>query len=147
MKLKKKSPKSKATVKKSLTMKYADGGKVDELKKSVKENREERPLRKKGGKQMTDADLGKGRSASREASIREAKLNTAAANANIADLLKEYKGLSAEDRKGEKGKSLKTKISTERDSIRGNSKYEYDTATNKQGKVRIISKKLKYCVN
>lgn len=132
MKLKKKSVK-----------KYETGGKVDELKKAVKKNREEKALTKKGGKQVEDADLGAARSADRGASVREAKANTVAARANIEALLKEYRALSAEDRKGEKGKALKAKLTTERDSIRGNAKYNSELATNKQGKVRIIGKKLK----
>lgn len=132
MKLKKKSVK-----------KYETGGKVDKLKNAVKKNREEKPLTKKGGKQVEDADLGAARSADRGASVREAKANVAAANANIEALLKEFRALSAEDRKGEKGKALKEKLATERDSKRGNSKYNSDLATNKQGKVRIIGKKLK----
>lgn len=120
--------------------KYNKGGK---LKKAVKKNQEEKALTKKGGKQVTDADLGAARSADRGASVREAKANVAAANANIEALLKEFRALSAEDRKGEKGKALKAKLATERDSKRGNSKYNSDLGTTASGKVKVIGKTLK----
>jgi len=110
--------------------KYNKGGK---LKKAVKKNQEEK----------ADADLGAARSADRGASVREAKANVAAANANIEALLKEFRALSAEDRKGEKGKALKAKLATERDSKRGNSKYNSDLGTTASGKVKVIGKTLK----
>ena len=139
MKIKKKGAKGKkamaATIKK-----YNKGGK---LSAAAKKNREEKALTNKGGKQVADAELGAERSASRAASIREAKANIAASNANLADLAKEYKALTPEERKGEKGKALKEKMRTEKDAKRGNAKYDSDLATNVQGKVRIIGKALK----
>ena len=130
-------------LKKKASLKYETGGKLDKLKKAVTKNRDEKPLTKKGDKQVMDADLGSARSADRGASVREAKANVAAANANVEALLKEYRALSPEDRKGERGKTLKAKLATERDSKRGNSKYNTDLATDKQGRVRVIGKKLK----
>ena len=55
----------------------------------------------------------------------------------------EYKALSTEERKGEKGKALLTKMQEERDSKRGQSKYDTALGTNKSGKVRVIRKTLK----
>lgn len=133
---KKKSTKGK----KAMVAAYNKGGK---LSAAVKKNREEKALKNKDGKQVTDAELGAERSASRAASVREAKANIAASNANLADLAKEYKALTPEERKGEKGKALKEKMRTEKDAKRGNAKYDSDLATNVQGKVRIIGKALK----
>lgn len=123
--------------------KYNKGGK---LAKAVKKNQEEKAATKKGGKQVTDADVGAGRAESRrqfgsgEAANdkRDARENIKVANANLAELKKEYQALTAEERKGEKGQALRKKMQTERDSKRGNSKYYGDLATGKDGKVRLI---------
>lgn len=123
--------------------KYDKGGK---LAKAVKKNRAEKVLTKKGGQAVSDADVAAGRVESKnkfgsgEAANdkRDAKENIKVANANIAELKKEYQGLTAEERKGKKGKALLAKIQTERDSKRGNSKYYSDLATSKSGKVRVI---------
>ena len=122
--------------------KYNKGGK---LKKAVKENQDNRLLTKKGGRQVTDADLAEvGREYSEVGSHqKEAKANIKAANENLAELKAEYKKLSPEERKGEKGKALREKMQTERDSKRGQSKYDNSLATDRQGKVRVIGKTLK----
>lgn len=99
-------------------------------------------LTKKGGKQVKDSDLaeaGKGNTAAR---TQRATENTKTANKKIKELKAEYQSLSPEERKGEKGQALVEQINTERDSKRGQSKYDRDLATNKSGKVRVISKKL-----
>ena len=121
--------------------KYNKGGK---LKKAVKKNQEEKALTKKGGKQVTDADLAAA-GQDREVGSRqkEAKANIKAANANLADLKKEYQALSPEERKGKKGQALVKQMKEQRDAKRGNSKYDSDLATSATGKVRVIGKTLK----
>lgn len=123
--------------------KYNKGGK---LAKAVKKNQEEKSLTKKGGKEVSEADVAAGRAESKrqfgsgEAANdkRDAQENIKVANANLAELKAEYNKLSAEERKGEKGQALRKKMQTERDSKRGNAKYYGDLATSKSGKVRVI---------
>ena len=121
--------------------KYNKGGK---LKKAVKKNQDDKLLTKKGGRQVTDADLA-ATGQDREVGVRqsEAKANTKAANENLAELKAKYKALGAEERKGEKGKALLAQMQEERDSKRGQSKYDNALATNKSGKVRVVRKTLK----
>ena len=120
--------------------KYNKGGK---LAKAVKKNQDEKAVTKKGGKQVTDSDLAAaGRSTEVGAAQKEAEANIKAANANLAELKKEYQALTPEQRKSEEGKAILSKMQTERDSKRGKSKYDKDLATSATGKVRVVSKKL-----
>ena len=128
--------------------KYEEGGKIGKLKKAVKKNQDEKYLTKDGKKRniVKDGDIGTGRremnkkfgSGENANDKRDAKENTKVANEILAELKAEYKKLSPEERKGEKGEALRKKMQTERDSKRGNSKYFSDLATGKDGKVRVI---------
>ena len=125
--------------------KYNKGGK---LAKAVKKNQDEKVLTKDGKKRnpVKDGDIGAGRremnkkfgSGENANDKRDAKENIKVANEILAELKAEYTKLSPEERKGEKGKALREKMQTERDSKRGNAKYYSDLATGKDGKVRVI---------
>lgn len=160
----KKENEGKPSYKNLMAKKFSKGGSVKVtynkgggLKKAVKKNQEEKYLTKdkKGKKVVTDSDLIKakkeakgqaapsGEQAGQKVDSREATANIKAANANLKELRAQYKALSPEDRKGEKGKALISKIRTEQDSKRGQSKYDRDTGTTASGKVRVLTKPLK----
>ena len=134
MKLKKKSPKSKTTVKKSLATKYKGGGKIKKEKTKVSQKA---GFTAEGDKMP---ELFKSKTLSevtrnRGADVEDIKVNTKEANAKIESTLKELKALSPDELKGEKGKALKNQLRILRDSKRGVAKRQEGTKMNRKGQI------------
>ena len=135
MKLKKKTPKSKAgaTVKKSLATKYKGGGKIKKDKITQKEGKTAEGDTKIGLFNSKGVEKVSPRDQSVEGKDRTSGAKEA--NAKIESVLKQLRALSPAEAKGEKGKALKNELRILRDSKRGKAAGDSSAAMNKRGEV------------